>query len=43
MWQADGDAYQKVDYRENLEKELAEINASELWQAGKVVRQLRAK
>ncbi len=37
------EANQKVDYRENLEKELAEINASELWQAGKVVRQLRAK
>ncbi len=37
------EANQKENYRENLEKELAEINASELWQAGKVVRQLRAK
>ena len=37
------EANQKENYRESLEKELAEINASELWQAGKVVRQLRAK
>lgn len=36
-------ANQKENYRKNLELELAEINASELWQAGKVVRQLRAK
>ena len=36
-------ANQKEDYRAHLEQELAEINASELWQAGKVVRQLRAK
>lgn len=35
-------ANQQENYRTNLEKELAEINASELWQAGKVVRQLRA-
>ncbi len=36
-------ANQKEDYRASLERELAEINASELWQAGQVVRQLRAK
>ena len=33
----------KEDYRANLEKELAEIDQSELWQAGKVVRELRAQ
>jgi len=37
------EANQKENYRDSLEQELAEINASELWQAGKVVRQLRAK
>jgi ketol-acid reductoisomerase len=31
----------KPDYRENLEKELAEIKQSELWQAGAAVRKLR--
>ena len=31
----------KVDYREKLEKELKEINESELWQAGTAVRKLR--
>ncbi len=29
------------DYREKLNKELAELNRSEMWQAGKAVRQLR--
>jgi ketol-acid reductoisomerase len=33
----------KSDYRENLSKELEEINNSEMWQAGKMVRKLRAK
>ncbi len=33
----------KHDYRENLSKELEEINNSEMWQAGKMVRKLRAK
>ncbi|BDS11935.1 ketol-acid reductoisomerase [Aureispira anguillae] len=37
------EANQKENYRKNLELELAEINASELWQAGKTVRELRAK
>ncbi|MCP4443106.1 MAG: ketol-acid reductoisomerase [Aureispira sp.] len=36
------DANKKDDYRVGLEQELAEINASELWQAGKTVRELRA-
>ena len=31
----------KSSYRENLEKELKEINESELWQTGAVVRKLR--
>ncbi len=31
----------KPDYREKLEKELKEINESELWQAGAAVRKLR--
>ena len=31
----------KPDYRENLEKELKEIRDSEMWQAGRTVRQLR--
>lgn len=31
----------KEDYRESLEKELAELRDSELWQAGKTVRGLR--
>jgi ketol-acid reductoisomerase len=33
----------KPDYREKLEEELKEIRESELWQAGKAVRQLRPK
>ena len=33
----------KSDYRESLTKELEEINNSEMWQAGKMVRKLRAK
>lgn len=36
-------ANQKENYRQNLEQELAEINASELWQVGKTVRELRAQ
>ncbi|TND09126.1 MAG: ketol-acid reductoisomerase [Bacteroidetes bacterium] len=32
-----------ADYRQRLEKELAEIRESELWKAGSVVRQLRPK
>ena len=31
----------KEDYREQLEKELTEINNQEMWQAGKVLRKLR--
>jgi ketol-acid reductoisomerase len=31
----------KPDYRAQLEKELKEIAASEMWEAGKVVRSLR--
>lgn len=31
----------RPDYRESLEKELAEIRESEMWRAGKVVRELR--
>jgi ketol-acid reductoisomerase len=31
----------KADYRAGLEKELAELRESELWQAGKTVRSLR--
>jgi ketol-acid reductoisomerase len=31
----------EVDYREKLEKELAELRDSELWQAGAAVRKLR--
>jgi ketol-acid reductoisomerase len=31
----------RSDYREQLEKELAEIRDSEMWRAGKVVRSLR--
>ena len=31
----------RADYREKLEKELKEINESELWQAGAAVRKLR--
>ncbi len=37
------EANQKEDYREKLEAELLEIHNSELWQAGKIVRQLRTK
>jgi len=33
----------KPDYREKLEKELAEIKSSELWRAGTAVRELRPK
>ncbi|KAI8143913.1 6-phosphogluconate dehydrogenase [Fennellomyces sp. T-0311] len=35
------DRNSKPDYREKLEEELAEIRESELWRAGKTVRQLR--
>lgn len=35
------DANSRKDYREGLEKELKEIAASEMWQAGAVVRSLR--
>jgi ketol-acid reductoisomerase len=35
------EANSRKDYREQLEKELKEIAASELWQAGNVVRSLR--
>jgi ketol-acid reductoisomerase len=35
------EANQKSDYRENLEKELEELQGSEMWQAGKAVRKLR--
>jgi ketol-acid reductoisomerase len=35
------DSNSKADYREGLEKELAELRDSELWQAGKTVRSLR--
>jgi len=45
---ADGDETRRVlesnsrpDYREQLEKELKEVAASEMWQAGQVVRSLR--
>ena len=31
----------KEDYREQLEKELTEINNQEMWQAGKELRPLR--
>ena len=31
----------RTDYREQLEKELAEIRDSEMWRAGKAVRALR--
>jgi ketol-acid reductoisomerase len=31
----------KADYREQLEKELREINDQEMWQAGKQLRPLR--
>jgi ketol-acid reductoisomerase len=31
----------RPDYRERLEKELKEIRDSEMWRAGKTVRQLR--
>lgn len=37
------DANKKEDYRASLEEELLEINSSELWQAGKAVRNLRAE
>ena len=37
------EAGRKSDYRQTLEHELAEINNSELWQAGKAVRALRPK
>jgi ketol-acid reductoisomerase len=35
------DANSRPDYREQLEKELKEVAASEMWEAGKVVRSLR--
>jgi ketol-acid reductoisomerase len=35
------DSNSRPDYREQLEKELKEIAASEMWEAGKVVRSLR--
>lgn len=35
------EANQQTDYRQKLERELEEIHASEMWQAGKTVRQLR--
>jgi ketol-acid reductoisomerase len=35
------DSNSKADYREGLEKELAELRESEIWQAGKTVRSLR--
>jgi ketol-acid reductoisomerase len=35
------DANSRKDYREQLEKELKEVAASEMWQAGQVVRALR--
>ena len=35
------DSNSKVDYREKLEVELAELRDSEMWQAGKTVRSLR--
>ncbi|WP_262886791.1 hypothetical protein [Mucilaginibacter humi] len=35
------DSNSKVDYREKLDAELAELRDSELWQAGKTVRSLR--
>src|SRR5262249_43060587 len=35
------EANSKPDYRQQLEKELAAIAESEMWQAGKVVRSLR--
>ena len=35
------DSNSQADYREKLEKELAEIENSEMWRAGKAVRQLR--
>ena len=35
------DSNSQPDYRQKLEKELAEIRDSEMWQAGKAVRSLR--
>jgi ketol-acid reductoisomerase len=35
------DVNSRPDYREQLEKELKEVAASEMWQAGTVVRSLR--
>jgi ketol-acid reductoisomerase len=35
------EANSRVDYREGLEKELAAIRDSEMWQAGAAVRSLR--
>lgn len=35
------DVNSKVDYKESLEKELAEIAGSEMWRAGQTVRKLR--
>ena len=35
------DSNSQADYREKLEKELEEVSNQEMWQAGKVLRQLR--
>ncbi len=37
------DSNSQPDYREKLEKELAELRESEMWQAGRTVRNLRPK
>jgi len=35
------DSNSSDDYREKLEKELKEVSSQEMWQAGKVLRNLR--
>ena len=35
------DSNSSEDYREKLEKELREVSSQEMWQAGKVLRNLR--
>ena len=35
------DSNSSEDYREKLEKELKEVSSQEMWQAGKVLRNLR--
>ncbi|MEM6641440.1 MAG: ketol-acid reductoisomerase, partial [Bacteroidota bacterium] len=35
------EANEKSDYRKGLEKELSELNESEMWRAGAAVRKLR--